>query len=536
MTKRMRTANLLLACALTVGTLGVGMSAAAEEGSDKVLDFAMNDDLSTMDVMNTTADYMVPMNVFDRLFEIKVLEDGRTEIVNSLCTDYTVSEDGLTYTFTLREGVTFSNGEAFTAEDVEYTFMHLLSPESINADIALRVAGAKEYMAGEADTVSGITVDGDSQITITLTAPHAGFIAELTAPAMSIIDKTTVEAAENFGIDLEETVGTGPYVVTEWVNNDHVTLTRNENYWGELPSVETAIMHIIPDASTQNLMFQNGELDILDLDYQDASIVASTYQTQYAEQLVSRSRLALTYMSMNANDEFMSDPVVRQAIQMSIDRQAILDSVFNGNGHLENGIIPAGVIGHNDNGTEITYDPEAAKQLLADAGYKDGDITFELAMDSSSSSNTQMVYQIIQQQLAAVGITAEIKTYDQSSWLDTRKSGEMDSFIGTWTMDYNDPANIMDTFFGSVENTVLRSDNYKDTEIIERVAAASAIVDDEERYAEYQALEEKIIHEDFSWVPLYALNHFYAISEDVESYSPHWAGYSDFYIKDVVMK
>ena len=530
-----KTVITLLACTLAVTSIGAGMSVMAEEGGN-VLDVALSEDIATLDVMDTSNDYYVPMNVFDRLFDIKVLEDGSTEIVNSLCTDYSVSDDGLTYTFTLREGVKYSNGEDFTAEDVEYTFMHLLSPESINADIPLEVKGAQEFMDGAADTVEGITVDGDYQISMTLSVPNAGFVAELTSAVMGIIDKTTVEAASNYGVNVEECIGTGPYIVTEWANNDHITLVRNENYWGEAPSVDTCVIHIVPDASTQNLMYQNGELDILDLDYQDASIIASVYETQYADKLIAGNRLALTYMSLNADSEYLSDPVVRQAIQMAVDRQTILDAVYSGKGHLEQSIIPTGVLGHNDNATEIVYDPEGAKKLLEDAGYKDGEITFEMAYDSSSSTNVQMVDQIIQQHLAAVGINMEIKTYDQSSWLATRKSGELDSFVGTWTMDYNDPANIMVTFFGSVENTVLRSDNYKDTDVIDRVAAASTIIDDDERYAEYQALEEKIIHEDFSWVPLFSLDHYFAIGDEVESFVPHWAGYSNFFIKDVTMK
>ena len=524
--------SLLFSCMLAVSAMSPSVYAEGE----KVLDAALAEDITTLDVMGTSNDYLVPMNIYDRLFEVNVLEDGSTEIVGSLCTDYAVSDDGLTYTFTLKDGVKFSNGEDFTAEDVEYTFMHLLSPESQNADIALEVKGAQQYMDGEADKVEGIAVNGDYEISITLANPNAGFIAELTSPAMSIIDKTTVEGAENFGINVDETVGTGPYKVSEWENNDHITLVRNENYWGESPTADSCVIHIVPDASTQNLMYQNGELDIIDLDGLDSSIVTSTYETQYADKLVSKDRLSLTYMMMNENNEYLSDPVVRQAIQMSVDRQAILDAVYGGKGHLENGIIPTGVLGHNDNGTEITYDPEGAKKLLEDAGYKEGDITFELAYDSSTGANPQMVDQIIQQQLAAVGIKLEIKTYDQSSWLAARKAGELDSYTGTWTMDYNDPANIMVTFFGSADNAVLRSNNYKNQDIMDRVAAASSIVDDEERYAEYQALEETIVHEDFAWVPMYALSHLFAIGDEVESFVPHWAGYSNFYIKDVTMK
>lgn len=523
--------SLFMAGTLAFGCLGMPVYAA----DGNVLDVAQGEDITTLDVMQTSNDYLVPMNVFDRLFEVKVLDDGNTEIDGSLCTDYEVSDDGLTYTFTLRDGVKFSNGEDFTAEDVEYTFMHLLSPESQNADIALEIKGAQDFMNGKTDKIEGISVDSDNQISITLEAPNAGFVAELTSPAISIIDKTTVEKATNYGIDVNESIGTGPYVVTEWANNDHITLVRNESYWGEKPSVDTCIIHIVPDASTRNLMYQNGELDIIDLDGLDSSIVSSTYETQYADKLVSKDRLSLTYMMMNENNEFLSDPVVRQAIQMSIDRQGILDSVYGGKGHLENGIIPKGILGHNDNGTEIKYDPDGAKKLLEDAGYKDGDISFELAYDSSTGANPQMVDQIIQQQLKAVGINVEIKTYDQSSWLAARKAGELDSYTGTWTMDYNDPANIMATFFGSTDNTVLRSDNYANTEIIDRVAAASSIVDDDERYAEYQDLEEQIVHKDFAWVPMYALSHTFAIGDEVKSFVPHWAGYSNFYIKDVTM-
>ena len=141
--------SLLFSCMLAVSAMSPSVYAEGE----KVLDAALAEDITTLDVMGTSNDYLVPMNIYDRLFEVNVLEDGSTEIVGSLCTDYAVSDDGLTYTFTLKDGVKFSNGEDFTAEDVEYTFMHLLSPESQNADIALEVKGAQQYMDGEADKI-----------------------------------------------------------------------------------------------------------------------------------------------------------------------------------------------------------------------------------------------------------------------------------------------------------------------------------------------------------------------------------------------
>lgn len=493
-------------------------------------------DISTMDVAQTTDNYMVPMNVFDRLFEVEVQDDGSSKIVSSLATDdYTVSEDGLTYTFTLREGVVFSNGSALTASDVQYTFERLLTAGGVNDDVPLEVLGAEALQNGEADSLEGFVVEDDLTFSITLASPNAGFIAELTGPAMSIVDKETMETVDNFGIACEDTIGTGAYVITEWVVNDHYTLEYNENYWGDEPSVKKMIVSIIPDASTQNLMYQKGELDIIDLEFLDSAIVDSTYKTNYADKIVSASRVGMTYFALNAENEFLSDVNVRKAIQMAVDVDTIIDSIYAGDAIAQGGIIPNGVWGFNEDLERPTYDPEAAKALLTEAGYEEGEITFELAMDSSSSSNTQLVYQMIQQQLKAVGIEATIGTYDESSWLDLRKSGEMDSFIANWTMDYNDPANIMYTFFGSADKTLIRSLNYQDTEVMARVAAASSITDDAERMAEYQALEEKIVVEDAAWVPLFGNMHLFALGDRVAEFVPYWAGYSNFYAKDIVL-
>ena len=506
---------------------------AVEQG---VLRVAALYDISTMDVSQTTDDYMVPMNVFDRLFESEVQSDGSTAIVSSLCESHVVSDDGLTYTFTLKDGIVFSNGNALTADDVQYTFERLLTAGGVNDDIPLEVVGAEALQNGEADTLEGFAVIDDTHFSITLNTANAGFLAELTSPAMSIVDKETVESVANFGLSCEDTVGTGPYKVTEWVVNDHFTLEYNDRYWGEVPSVKKAIVSIIPDPSTQNLMYQNGELDIIDLEALDSSIVEATYKAQYADKLVVSSRVGLTYFALNENNQYLSDVNVRKALQMAVDADTIVSSIYAGNATVENGIIPKGVWGFNKDLTRSAYDPEGAKALLADAGYADGEISFELSMDSSASSNLQLVYQVVQQNLQAIGINAGIKSYDESSWLDLRKSGEMDSFIATWTMDYNDPANIMYTFFGSAAKTRIRSLNYSDTEVMARVAAASGITDDAKRMAEYQALEKKIVVDDAAWVPLLGSTHLFAIGYRVESFIPYWAGFSNFYVNDVTLK
>ena len=217
---------------------------------------------------------------------------------------------------------------------------------------------------------------------------------------------------------------------------------------------------------------------------------------------------------------------VRKAVQMAIDRQAILDALYGGRGQVEQGIFPKGLIAYNENQTTIEYDPEGAKALLAEAGYPDG-FTMELSADSSASDTVTMSLEIIKEQLAQVGITAEIRNYDESTWLDTRNSGDLGSFMATWTADYNDPDNFIYTFFGNEEKTTMRSINYPDAEVMGRVAAARGIVNEDERIAEYQALEEKILHEDAAWAPMYSRTHLFAVSKRVQNFKPMWSGVGD---------
>ena len=521
-------------------TSDVSEEAAASDSSDadgKVLNLAWSADMLTMDVHVTSSDYMIPMNVYDRLFDIKVNDDGSTEVVNSLVDTYTVSDDGLTYDFTLKSGIKFSNGEDLTASDVLYTFSRILTVEgSASPDFVLSIKGAQALYDGEATELEGLKVIDDLNFEITLEAPYAGFISELATAPCSIYDETSTEAAgSDFGVDPSVTVGTGPYKVESWTRNSEIVLVRNDNYWGEKPDVDKVIISIIPDASTRNMMYQNGEIDILDLESLDSSIVQSTYYTTYADKIVSLDKVNVYYMTLNESMAPFDDVNVRKAIQMSIDRQSILDTVYGGQGSLIDGIFPTGLIGYNkDLQGSITYDPDAAKQLLADAGYPDG-FEMDLELDSSTSNNTLMTYQIIQQNLADVGITANIQTYDESSWLDGRKSGDFGSFSAYWVADYNDPDNFIYTFFGDEAKTKARSLNYPDTDTMQAVMDARSIIDESKRIAKYQELEKKIVIDDAAWVPLFSTKQEFAISDNVKSFTPYWSGYSDFYVKDVVM-
>ena len=540
--------SLMLAAALTAGlaltgcggsktsdtienTAGAESETAAEvKGVDVdttgYLVAALNADIQTADVQKTSKDYEVPFNIFDRLVDVEVDADGNSKIVPSLAENWDISDDGLEYTFHLRQGVKFHNGNDFTAEDVAYTFHRMLTVEGgVNTEFIDQIKGANELLAGETDTLEGVEVVDDYTIKVTLKEPFAGFLASISSPGVSIYDSEATEAAgDQFGMDPAVTVGTGPFEFSSWSFNNQLVLTRNEDYWKGASKLPGVVIKIIPDTETQSMMFESGELDILDLDYAADSV--DRFTETYPDQIVQGPRVGIVYFTMNFNKEPFQDVRVRKAVQMSIDRQAILDALYGGRGQVEQGIFPHGLIGFNPDQEEIKYDPEAAKALLAEAGYADG-FDMEIAADSSASDTMTMALEIVSDQLAEVGIRAEIKNYDESTWLETRKSGELGSFMSTWSADYNDPDNFIYTFFGNEEKTKIRSINYPDTEVMARVAKARTIVNEDERLAEYKALEEKIVHEDAAWVPMFSRLHLFAVSKRVEGFAPLWSGLSD---------
>ena len=515
------------------GTGAVSGGSGAGNGSGSVgvdttgfLMDVLNADIQTADVQKTTKDYTVPTNIFDRLADIQVDDQGVSKIVPSLAEKWDISGDGLEYTFYLQKGVKFQNGNDFTAEDVLYTFERLLTVEGgLNTELLDQVKGAAELMEGTADTLEGVEVVDDYTVKITLKEPFAAFLSCLTAPGLSIYDSEATEAAgDQFGMDPAVTVGTGPFKFAGWNFNDQLVLVKNDDYWrgaSELPGV---VIKIIPDTETQTMMFESGELDLLDLDF--VTDAADRFLETYPDQIVQGPRVGITYFTMNFNKEPFQDVKVRQAVQMAIDRQAILDALYGGRGQVEHGIYPYGLIGFNEGQTKISYDPEGAKALLEEAGYGSG-FTMELAADASASDTVTMALEIIKEQLSEVGIQAEIKNYDESTWLETRKSGELGSFMSTWTADFNDPENFIYTFFGNEEKTKIRSINYPDQTVMARVSAARGIVNEDERLAEYQALEEKLIHEDAAWVPMYSRMHLWAVSKRVQNFKPVWSGVSD---------
>jgi len=491
-------------------------------------------DQETADPQMTTWAYTIPMNIFDGLVRAETIAPGQSDLVPAIAESWEISDDGLVYTFHLRKGVKFHNGEELKADDVLFTINRMMDPKTkaLNTDFYDMIKGAKECLNGEADSVEGVKVLDDYTVQITLEEPFAPFLALLAAPPCAIFNrKATTEAGRDFGLIPEKTIGTGPFKLISWTVNDEMTVEAFDNYYRGRPKVDKMIGKIIPDVATQRMLFENGEIDAFDCDFATSQIPYFLESEKWSKQVVSGPRVGVYYYHINESIKPFDDVRVRKAFQYAVDRKSLLDKLYNGKGILANGIMPKGLLGYNPNLEQIPYDPEKAKELLAEAGYPNG-FDMEIAQISGTTLKRD---EVVQAMLANIGIKVKIESMDNAAYYGTRSEGKLPMYSNVWSADFNDPDNFFYTFF-SRKNNVARSFNYNNPEVQDEIERAREIVDPKERIALYQELEKKIVHEDAAWLPLFSLDHLFVVQPRVKNFKVAWNGWSSmpFYGIEIV--
>lgn len=516
----------LLSLALALTMLAAVMAPlATAEAKDNWLHIFLTEDPETLDVQLTTDSYTIPLNCFDRLVETDTV-DGVAQLMPGLADSWDVSEDGLVYTFHLHEGVTFHNGDPFTADDVVYTVNRMMDPATLakNTDIYYGiVAGAADFYDGNADSVSGVEALDDYTVRFTLENAYAPFLSCLATPGGSIYNRESTEGVEDFGVNPAACFGTGPFQVTEWELGSKVTVVANPDYFKGAPAIDGITMTITKDADTQRMMFEEGSIDVFNFDYAESQL-QWFLDNGYEDQIVSGSRAGTYYFMFNTAIEPLNDVNVRKALQMAVDRQAILDALYSGEGQVLSTFIPEGVLSHNADAEAIPYDPDQAKALLAEAGYPDGfDMQIAIMADSSTSLT---VSTILQSYFKQVGVNVEITPYDEASYYAIRGDGELPSYYNSWSADFNDPDNFLYTFF-SKKNTKGRSINYDNQEILDLLEDARVMVDYDARMAAYQKIDDAVVHQDAVTLPLYQRNHLFCLNPRVQGFKVAWNGWND---------
>jgi ABC-type transport system substrate-binding protein len=503
--------------------------------ADHTLRISYPEDPKTADTQKNTDDYTIPLNIYDRLVEAVTTGPGQSALVPGLATSWDVADDGKSYTFHLRHGVLFHNGAELTADDVVYTFGRMLDPKTkaLSTDILNFVVGAQERMDGKTDSVPGLKAIDKYTVEIDLTQPYAAFLALMASPGASIYNRAFTEAAgDQYGLTPETTDGTGPFILKEYVLNDHQLLVANDKYFAGRPELDRILIRVVADSETLRLLFESDQIDVFDMDYAVSQTPYFYGDAKWKDQIRSGPRVGIYYYHMNQKVKPFDDVRVRQAFQMSINRQQILEKNFYGKGQLENGVMPRGVACYKPS-APIDYDLKKAKQLLADAGYPNG-VQITLAQVSTWSTKWQDMNQIIQAEAAEAGFDVKINTMDESSYFAQRKAGTIDAYAQSWSADFNDPDNFFYTFF-SKSGSAVRAYNNDDPAVFDGVEKARSMTDANARCKFYQDLSDQIVKKDAAWVPLFSLDHSYVVQSRVKNFVVPWNGWSDmsYYKVDV---
>lgn len=477
----------------------------------------------TLDIQKTNADYFIPLQIYNRLVDIKVNENGSKEIVPSLAEKWELSEDGKTYTFTLKKGVKFHNGEELKADDVLFTIEKMMDPKeaAVNTYQFEKISGAMDKLDGKADKVKGVKVIDDYTVSLTLDEPFPPFLASLTGAPASIFNRKAVEEGKDkFGFDPEYTVGTGYMKFKDWAQDKEINLVRNDEYFDQKASIDGVKYLMNIDGATSKMMFENGELDFMSIAPTD--LEAYRQNPVFKDHIVDFQRAGMEYISFNQNDPNLAKVEVRKAISMAINRDLINKTFYNGEGTVVNGVLPPGIPGFEVEQAAIEYNPEKAKELMKQAGLEGG-IDMVMLMNSTYEED-QPLMEMIQSMLKEIGINVEIKAMDMTSYWDTIEKGEGYGLaVQPITADVPDP----DDFYKAFTVNASKSNGFsiKDEAISKEIEDARMILDQTERINTLTALDQKIVQEQAFYLPLVSsLNHF-AKSPRLDDFHLSWQGW-----------
>jgi peptide/nickel transport system substrate-binding protein/oligopeptide transport system substrate-binding protein len=424
--------------------------------------------------------------------------DHRTTILPDIAERWEISRDSRTYTFHLRPGVRFTNGREVTAGDFKYSFERVLDPvtRSSRGWVFEPIAGAREFSSGAADQVTGIRVLDERILEITLDEPFAPFLGFLAMPAALVVPREEIE--RRGGDFSEHPVGTGPWILEEWVHDDHLLLRANEDYYQTRPKLDWIHYRIIPETMTVTAEFEAGNLEWMSIP--SAEFQRWTEDPEWKPYIRSQLKLQDTYIGINNQKPPFDDIRVRQALNYAVDVVTIMETIRPGRGVRANGAIPPGLPGSDAGRPPYPYDPRRARRLLTEAGYPEG---FRMEIWKMQSPEVARILEAVQAYLADVGIRAEIVSRDWGMLKQAINQGEPDAYYMTWLADYPDGENFLyPTFHSSNWGGGGNRARYRNQRIDELIERARSTLDDEARTDLYRRIDD-IVHQEAAWLYLW---------------------------------
>jgi peptide/nickel transport system substrate-binding protein len=497
--------KLLAGVAATAMTLGAGTALADNMGGNITVTY--KDDVSTLDpaIGYDWQNWSMIKSLFDGLMDYK---PGTTELVPDLAESYTISDDGLVYTFKLKPGVKFHNGRELVAADVKYTLDRVVNPEtqSPGAGFFAAIDGFDAASAGEAEGLSGVNAVDDQTVEITLSRPDATFLHVMALNFAHVVPKEVVEEhGQDFG---KHPVGTGAYEMTDWTLGQHVIFSRFDDYHIEgLPKLDQITFEVGQEPIVALLRLERGEIDIAGDGVPPAKFLEVTGNPEYDGSIVEGSQLHTGYITMNTQMAPFDNLNVRQAVNMAINKDRIV-RIINGRAVPANQPLPPLMPGYDESYEGFKFDPDGAKALLAEAGFADG-FTTELYV--ANTDPQPRIAQAIQQDLSNIGIKAEIKSLAQANVIAAGGEKDQAPMIWSggmaWIADFPDPSNFYGPILGC-GGAVPGGWNwawYCNPELDKRAIAADAMADPsqaEARIEEWKKIFTEI-QDEAPWVPVF---------------------------------
>ena len=464
------------------------------------------DDVSTLDpaIGYDWQNWSMIKSLFDSLMDY---EPGTSTLRKDLAEDYSISEDGKTFTFKLRHGVKFHNGREMTAEDVKYSLDRVTNPktQSPGAGFFGSIKGADKMADGSATSLEGVTVVDPYTVRIELSRPDATFLHVMAINFSSVVPK---EEVEKYGADFgKHPVGTGAFRMTEWTLGQKITFERNKEYWNKgLPKLDQINFEVGQEPVVALLRLQKGEVDVAGDGIPPAKFLEVKNDPNYARLIVEGGQLNTDYLTMKVTMKPFDNVKVRQAVNMAINKERIV-KIINGRAVPANQPLPPSMPGYDKNFTGYKYDVDGAKKLLAEAGFPDG---FATELYANNTDPNPRIAQAIQQDLAAIGIKAEIKALAQANVIAAGGEPDQAPMVWSggmaWIADFPDPSNFYGPILGC-SGAVKGGWNwsyYCNKDLDARATAADSMTDPAkkaEREAAWRGIFTDIM-KDAPWVPI----------------------------------
>lgn len=416
-----------------------------------------------------------------------------TDIEPGIAEDWSVSEDGLVWTFNLRDNAKFHNGRDVVAQDFKYSFERVANPDTASpaAWMLNKLVGFDEYQAGTADEITGIKVVDDHTLELTLAEPYAPFISILSSNSLAVVPQEEVEKwGDDFG---QHVVAAGPFTLGEWNFNQDLTVNAFEDYWAGRPYLDGVKFRVINDENTRIVEFDAGTLDIAWIT--PAHYDRLTTDPTYADCIGKAYTLHTSFLVFNMEKEpFASNKALREAVLCALDTQAVIDMLQN-RASVANTLLPEGMLGAVESTGVPPYDVEKAKALMAEAGYPDGlDGTFGVI--TPPWNNNIKILEIYQQNLKEIGINIEIEPIENSAYNEAIRSGDFEIAWANIVAGYPDPDAMFYPLFHS--DNIGSGGNYarySNPEVDALLDQARASTDSNERAELYQQADALILED-----------------------------------------